>query len=122
MLILFTEIIHAYYKNQRKRRNESCGEEMQSLCLKKIIHTVPTVLVNGYVHSGQISTQFKRFEEPSSITQFLLSVYKVTDDMFYFCPVTAYNTQDTGPDCFELCPLVLCRDCVSQETDTPITL
>lgn len=89
---------------------------------KKNIHTVPTVLVNSYVHSGQVSIHFKQFEEPSSITQFLLSVYKVTDGRFYFCPVTAYNTQDTGPDCFELCPLVLCIHCVSQVTDAPITL
>ena len=51
-----------------------------------------------------------------------LSVYKVTDDMFYFCPVTAYNTQDTRPDCYEICLLVQFRDYVNQETDTPITL
>jgi len=37
---------------------------------KKMIHTVPTVLVNGYVHSGQTYIQFKRFDDPSSITQF----------------------------------------------------
>jgi len=83
-----------------------CGEGMQSLCYKKIIHTVPTVLVNGYVYSGQTSIQFKRFDDPSSITQYFLSVYKVIDGIFYFCPVTAYNTQDTRPDCYEMCLLV----------------
>jgi hypothetical protein len=81
----------------------SVGKKGRVYVKKKMIHTVPTVLVNGYVHSGQTSIQFKRFDDPSSITQFFLSVYKVTNSMFYFCPATAYNTQDTGPDCYEMC-------------------